>query len=173
MTLPRTICVICATSFEARTSYGLCPSCYSKDRLREWDRLQSAIKYAQRDNLPNSLTLLQWLGTVSDFRGQCSACQIMPHSTIEMINPLAGLVWDNIVPMCRSCSQIKRTGWHNACTRIMTYLAANVNRSEDDINLEYHHESEDDEPYVPPLPEALKHSPIFRHMITKAETPHD
>jgi hypothetical protein len=55
----------------------------------------------------------------------------------------------------------------------MTYLAANVNRSEDDINLEYHHESEDDEPYVPPLPEALKHSPIFRHMITKAETPHD
>jgi len=148
--LPQSTCVICKSTFEARTSYGLCPACYSKDRLREWDRLQSAIKHPQRDNLPNSLTLLQWLGTVSDFRGQCSACQIMPHSTIEIISPLGGLVWDNIVPMCRSCSQIKHVGWDNTCTRIMTYLTANTGRSEDDINLEYLYES-DEAPDIAPV----------------------
>lgn len=175
MTPTQATCAICTTTFEARTSYGLCPACYSKDRLREWDRLQSAIKHAQQNNLPVSLTLVQFLGTISDFRGMCAFCQLMPHSVIEMMNPYEGLVWSNIAPACRSCSYIKRAGFGTVQKRIEEYLLANAGRSESDISLEYHYENEDDEPYVPPLPEALKHSPIFKNMYTQQqeEKPHD
>lgn len=151
MTLPLTICAICSTRFEARTSYGLCSSCISKDRLREWDRLQSAIKRTQRDNLPVTLTLVQLLSSLSDFRGCCAWCQEMPHHEIAMINPRAGLIWENIAPICRICSIHKRNGFETAQKRVEEYLLANTGSSEDDINLEYHYERDDDEPYVRPL----------------------
>jgi hypothetical protein len=64
-----------------------------------------------------------------------------------MVSPIAGLVWSNVVPACRSCSAIKRIGWENACARVMLYLTANMDRDESDANLEYFAESPDD-PYI-------------------------
>lgn len=147
MTLPLTICAICGECFESKTSYGLCSRCYSKDKLREWDRLQSAIKHAQRDNIPNSLTLIQWLSVLSDFRACCAYCQQPSYSIIDTVSPIAGLVWSNVVPACRSCAQIKRIGWENAYARVTMYLTANMNRTEVDANLEYFNETPDD-PYI-------------------------
>jgi hypothetical protein len=144
MTLPLTICAICSTRFEAKTSYGLCSTCYSKDKLREWDRLQSAIKRAQHENLPTTLTLVQWLSTVSDHLGRCAFCQQAPHSTIETIFHSAGLTWQNVVPCCRSCAEIKRVGWEKICVRVMQYLMANEGRTETDVNLEYFAETPSD-----------------------------
>jgi hypothetical protein len=172
MTLDETYCLICGAIFGGRTTYGLCPRCCHKDALREFDRWYSAVKQADRMNVPADLSLLQWMATISDHRGMCAFCQLMPHSVIEVMNPYQGLVWSNIVPACRSCSYIKRTGFGTVQKRIEEYLLANRDRSEEDISLEYHYESEDDEPYVPPLPEALKHSPIFKHMVEK-DKPHD
>lgn len=142
MTLPLTTCAICSSTFEARTSYGLCPSCYNRDKLREWDKLQSAIKRAERDNLPATLTLIQLLSVISDFRGMCALCQVAPYSVIEIVFRSAGLTWNNIIPACRSCSEIKRVGWEKACVRVMQYLAANEDRTEEDISLEYFAETE-------------------------------
>lgn len=157
MTRPLTTCVLCYKQFQGYTSYSICPSCYNRDKLREWDRLQSAIKHAQRDNLPVSLTLIQWLGTLSDHRGCCAYCQQPSYSVIDMVSPIAGLTWQNVVPACRSCAAIKRVGWENACARVMLYLTANMDRSEADANLEYFSEPEGGPDLIAPV----------------GETPHD
>lgn len=135
-------CLICGATFGARTSYGLCPQCCHKDTLREFDRWHSAIRQAEKMNVPTDLTLLQWLSVVSDSHGMCMFCQLMPHYYIEPMNPFAGLTWSNIVPACRSCSYIKRTGFGVVQKRILEYLLSNQNRDESDINLEYYYETE-------------------------------
>lgn len=115
-------CAICSTGFEAHTSYGLCPSCISRDRLREFDRLQSAKRHAERARLPVSLTLLQWLGTISDFHGLCAYCQTIPYSAIGMVNLVEGLVWENIVPVCKACNVHRQHSFDAAVARVQTYL---------------------------------------------------
>lgn len=144
-------CLICGATFRARTSYGLCSQCCHKDTLREFDRWHSAIRQAEKMNVPTDLTLLQWLGTISDNRGLCIFCQLAPHSMIEPMNPFAGLTWQNVVPACRSCSFIKRTGFGTVQKRVMEYLLSNVGRDESDINLEYLYESEDSLDIIAPV----------------------
>jgi hypothetical protein len=144
-------CLICGLTFECRTSYGLCSLCARKDTLRELDRLESAKRHAERMKLSTELNLVQWLAEISDFRGLCAWCQEMPHSEIAMVNPLAGLTWENTAPICRVCSLHKRQGFDTAQRRVQSYLAANCNRTEDDIRLEY--DSDEEEIYIPdPLP---------------------
>lgn len=129
-------CLICGSTFTARHSYGLCPQCIRRDTLREYDRLRSASRFADRAKLPNTLTLLQWMAVISDFRGKCSLCEEMVHHEIAMLNPIAGLVWENVVPVCRSCSQHLRHGFEVALKKARTYLEANVGRTEEDIRIE-------------------------------------
>jgi hypothetical protein len=135
-----TVCVICGALFEAHTSYGLCKRCWASDKLREWDRLQSETARAQRKGLPVTLTLVQWLNTVSDFRGCCAWCEKVGYSNIEMLVPENGLVWHNAVPSCRSCSVHHRNGFENAEQRVKEYLMANSGKEEDVANLEYFYE---------------------------------
>lgn len=144
-------CLICGATFEARTSYGLCSSCISKDKLREFDRWHSAIRQAEKINLPADLTFLQFLSVVSDFRGMCAFCGLMPHYYIEPMNPFAGLTWHNVVPACRSCSYLKRTGFGTVQKRIEEYLLANKDRDESSINLEYLYEPEDGLDIIAPV----------------------
>ncbi len=170
MTPLQTTCAICNTTFEARTSYGLCPACYSKDRLREWDRLQSAIKYAHNVNVPADLSLIHWLAVLSDFRGCCAFCEQTTYSFIETMNPVEGLTWHNVVPACRACSYHKRNGFEVARLRVQQYLTANANRTEDDINLEFLYEDDDHEPSIlGPMPEWMQRSPIFKDMKVTQE----
>lgn len=115
-------CVICGLTFESRTSYGLCPLCWSKDRLREWDRVQSATRSALRANRPATLTLVQWLSTVSDFEGLCAYCQEMTYSYIDMVNPALGLIYENVVPLCRACAVHRRSSFEDAKIRVLKYL---------------------------------------------------
>lgn len=136
MTTPSTTCLICGSTFTARHSYGLCPQCIRRDTLREYDRLRSASRFADRAKLPNTLTLLQWLSVVSDWRGKCALCEEMVHHEIAMLNPIAGLVWENVVPVCRSCSQHLHHGFETALKKAREYLTANVGRTEEDIRLE-------------------------------------
>jgi hypothetical protein len=117
-----TTCVLCSASFEAHTSYGLCPACWQRDRLREFDRLESAKKFARLANLPVSLTLIEWLAILSDFQGHCAYCQLGHYSIIEMVDRTKGLVRDNVVPACRSCDVYVRTSWSSACERVAAYV---------------------------------------------------
>jgi hypothetical protein len=118
-----TLCVLCNAQFEARTSYGLCPACWQRDRLREFDRLESAKKFARVSNLPVTLTLIEWLAILSDFQGHCAYCQIGHYAIIEMVDRSKGLVRDNVVPACRSCDVFVRTSWDEAANRVISYVA--------------------------------------------------
>lgn len=127
MTTPHAaICALCWSTFEAHTSYGLCPDCWSRDRLREFDRLESARAKAQRQNLPTTLTLREWLATTSDFSGKCAYCEEVPYSFVETVNPDLGLTWDNVVPVCRACSVHKVLSFDVAQNRVAAYLRHNV-----------------------------------------------
>lgn len=117
-------CCICGKVFTARHSYGLCPSCVSKDRLREFDRLESTIHALRRKNVyPLSLALVEWLSTISDFQGTCAFCREYNHSVIELVVREKGLVYDNVVPACRACSKRRQYGYEEAEDRVKVYLS--------------------------------------------------
>lgn len=127
MTSPHTaVCALCSSSFEAHTSYGLCPDCWSRDRLREFDRLEAAIKVAHRKKLPVTLSLRQWLTVTSDFKGRCAFCLEMPYWFLEMVDPYQGLTWQNVIPVCRACSIHKANTWEAAERRVHAYLVENI-----------------------------------------------
>src|SRR5260221_9665324 len=122
MTTYTSTCVICESSFEASTSYGLCPMCWQKDRLREFDRLQSATYHAEKARLPHTLTLFQWLGVLSDFNAHCAYCLVEHFNEIDMVVSEKGLVRGNVVPICRSCVVHKRNTFDVAYRRVQGYL---------------------------------------------------
>lgn len=120
-------CVLCGITFTARHHYGLCASCISVDHLREYDRVDSAIRAARRQNIPASLTLSQWLAAVSDFEGKCAFCQEYLYGIIERVIPVHGLVYENVVPACRACSRRRGEGYDQAEIRVLHYLSQEKN----------------------------------------------
>jgi hypothetical protein len=118
-------CTICGKTFIARHSYGLCPLCCSKDRLREFDRLESTIRALRRRGVyPLTLTLIHWLSTISDFAGLCAFCREYTCNVIEMVSRDKGLVYDNVVPACRACSRRRQDGYEEAEDRVRWYLTS-------------------------------------------------
>ncbi len=118
----KSICSICGLNFSSRTSYGLCAKCVSKDRLREFDRVESAARSAYRSKLPASLVLLEWLSTISDFQGKCSFCREYTFNCIVMLDPKKGLTYDNSVPSCTACSIHYKHGFWEAIKRVRTLV---------------------------------------------------
>jgi len=116
-------CCICGLIFAARHSYGLCPGCCSKDHLREYDRVVSAIAAAERRNIPATLTLLEWLSALSDFKGLCAFCNDRTYLRIEMVAPDDGLTYANVVPCCQSCHVRRDEGYETAEKRVRQYLS--------------------------------------------------
>jgi hypothetical protein len=117
------ICALCFLAFEASTSYGLCQHCISKDALREFDRLETALSAARRAKLPAKLTLPEWLAILSDFSGSCAFCLVRPFERLETMHHVQGVIQGNVVPVCRSCSQHRKEGWATAVERVQRYLS--------------------------------------------------
>lgn len=115
-------CLLCHHMFESNTSYGLCPQCWSKDRLREFDRWQSACTKANRSHLVVSLTFSEWLTILSECTGRCAYCRVEWFGSIHMDEEAKGLVKGNVVPICRSCQEHKKSGWLTATKRVRDYL---------------------------------------------------
>lgn len=115
-------CLICDKAFHSTTSYGICPQCWSKDRLREFDRWQNACTKATRANLSVSLTLLDWLTILSECTGKCAYCRVDWFSAIHMEDDTKGLVKGNVVPICKVCLEYKKIGWMSAIKRVRDYL---------------------------------------------------
>jgi hypothetical protein len=116
-------CALCSHAFMARTSYGICPMCFNKDHLREWDRLQTALRIAEKVHVPAELSLTEWLSIIQDFSGKCAYCAVYTYSAIDSVNPVLGLRPDNCVPICRACQEHKRHGFETAMQRVKTYLS--------------------------------------------------
>lgn len=118
------ICTICGKTFDARHSYGLCPLCFSRDRARELDRVESTVRALRRKGVhPLLLTLPEWLSTISDFMGLCAFCREYTCNVIEMISRDKGLVYHNVVPACRACSKRRQEGYEEAEDRVRVYLS--------------------------------------------------
>ncbi len=99
------ICVLCGVEYAglAIAGYrGLCPDHWTKDTLREWDRINSARKQLVAD-VPDTLTLSEWLGIVTSWRGLCAICEMNSYNTLAIWIPARGLVAGNVAPVCRVC----------------------------------------------------------------------
>lgn len=116
------ICALCGIQFIATTSYGLCPACWNKDRLREYDRLCSVQRFLTHAGVLAPLTLPEWLSILSDFRGRCAYCLEQRYQLIERVNEHKGLVRGNVVPICRGCRVHKLSSWETAVERVQYYL---------------------------------------------------
>jgi hypothetical protein len=116
------ICALCDESFEARTTYGICNSCYTKDHLREFDRWTVARTHAERLHVPVTLTFNQWISIASDYHGHCAYCLIEPLRFVEMVDPLAGFTKQNVVGICRVCQLHKQRSFASAEQRVRAYL---------------------------------------------------
>jgi hypothetical protein len=116
------ICALCDESFEARTTYGICPDCYDRDKLREFDRWQKGKMHAERAHVPVTLTFTDWLSVVTDFHGHCGYCLTEPLRYIEMVDPLAGFTKQNVVGICRVCQIHKQRSFTAAEQRVRAYL---------------------------------------------------
>lgn len=119
----KSTCVICGMTFEARHSYGLCNRCFSRDRLREFDRVESAVRQARKAGIvPNTLCLPEWLSVLSDFAGVCALCKRYGASKILMAERSKGLVYANVIPACYACEYHYIHGFDAAKEEIRIYL---------------------------------------------------
>jgi hypothetical protein len=117
------ICCICGLTFTARHPYGLCEKCYSKDRLREYDRVESAAKQAHRQGVsPITLVLPEWLSILSDWRGLCALCKRYSCSRILLFDPNQGLTYRNVIPACGACESHFTRGFDAAKEEARIYL---------------------------------------------------
>lgn len=120
----KSICCICGKNFDAKHSYGLCPLCLSKDRLREFDRIESAVKLAHKQGIcPVSISLLEWLSVLSDFHGNCSLCKKYTANRILIFDRSQGLIYRNILPACAACETHFIHGFDTAKQEAASYLS--------------------------------------------------
>lgn len=147
MTIHTSICALCFATFESQTSYGICPQCYNRDNLREFDRLETALHHARRARVPATLTLIEWLAILSDFNASCAYCLVEHFDRIEMVEREKGLVKGNVVPICKSCLAHRKEGWSAAVTRVQEYLLSG-NGDETGKRYPYDREEDIEEVYV-------------------------
>lgn len=117
-----TVCVLCKSIFESRTSYGLCPVCVTSERAREYDRVESSKRATHKLGLSATLSLVEWLSALSDSEWKCAFCDEYLGHVIERVEPSEGLTYANVVPACRACSKWWREGYDRMAMRVRKYL---------------------------------------------------
>ena len=120
------MCALCSDEYQPYSrlaGYDLCQRCWSKDILREYDRLASARRQAERAGLPATLTLREWLAIITDWRGLCAYCQVSFYAAIDVCRPADGLTATNAVPICKACSVHKNGSFAAAMERVQAYLS--------------------------------------------------
>ncbi len=118
------VCVLCGVEYAglAIAGYqGLCPDHWTKDALREWDRINSARKHLVA-GAPDTLTLSEWLGIVTSWRGLCALCQLNTYNSLAIWIPSSGLVAGNVAPLCRACYYHKEHSFLSAMDDVRAKL---------------------------------------------------
>src|SRR5712691_45345 len=124
------ICVLCGQEYHVEAhvigTYGLCPGCWSRDTLREHDRLESAKRHARSVGHEADLTLAQWLAVIVDYRGLCALCEARPYEALALVDESRGVTPGNCIPCCRSRRVHLMNGFAVALARVKGYLAMPV-----------------------------------------------
>jgi hypothetical protein len=124
-----TTCTACLNTYNMPASAALgdyphlCAGCFSRDTLREYDRIESARRYVLA-GAPQTLTLAEWLAIVASWRGLCALCGLVPFSQLSIWIPAEGLAAHNVVPLCKACSHHKLHSWRDAMERVDVQLTA-------------------------------------------------
>lgn len=125
MTKRRMTCVLCGVQYEALAIAGytgLCPDHWTRDTLREWDRINSARKHLL-PGAPDTLTLAEWLAVVTSWAGCCALCELNTYNTLAIWIPALGLVAGNVAPLCRACAWHKDHSFLSAMEEVRAQLA--------------------------------------------------
>jgi hypothetical protein len=104
-----------------------------QNRKRESTKVQYHVNSAKRLGLPATLTLPEWMETLSDFHGKCAYCGKAPYAVLEHVQPMiagGGTTAFNCVPACARCNLLKLDtppellppGFDAALERIQRYL---------------------------------------------------
>lgn len=122
-------CVLCGVLYDApanlRSYQGLCPEHWQRDILREMDRLAAARDRLPAD-VPNTLTLQEWLAIIASWEGQCALCRLNQSSVLAIWVPNDGLVAGNVAPLCRACEYHRQHSFLSAMDRVSAQLAVHV-----------------------------------------------
>lgn len=103
-------CAICQQKyFHWEGSKYFCAPCNTPEHQREILRVQFQNRRAQKEKLPGTLTLPQWIETLNYFKWSCAYCQ-GEYVSLEHYNPLpyGGTTQKNCFPSCRTCNGIKK-----------------------------------------------------------------
>ncbi|MGH2510808.1 MAG: HNH endonuclease [Rhabdochlamydiaceae bacterium] len=79
-------------------------------RKREATKVQHHVNMARRLGLPSTLTLPEWLETLSYFNWTCAYCRNAPYAVLEHVRPVilgGGTTAFNCVPACERCNLLK------------------------------------------------------------------
>ena len=116
------------------------PDLYEQDehesepkRKRESKKVQYHVNRAKRVGLPATLTLPEWMETLSYFEWKCSYCRKAPYAVLEHVQPMiagGGTTVFNCVPACVKCNLLKNDtpseflppGFDEALESIQQYL---------------------------------------------------
>lgn len=102
-------------------------------RKRESTKVQHHVNSAKRLGLPATLTLPEWMETLSYFEWKCAYCRKAPYAVLEHVQPIiagGGTTAFNCVPACARCNLLKcdippellPPGFDGALERIQQYL---------------------------------------------------
>lgn len=123
------ICVLCGVQYEAPAGVfgyeGLCPDHWSRDTLREYDRIISARRQLAKGS-PATLKLSEWLAIVGSWRGLCALCQLVPYSLLAIWRPDRGLIAGNVVPLCKVCNAFRGRSFDDAMRQIDMQLTTQL-----------------------------------------------
>ena len=103
-------CLHCGQPFHPQETTYYCPNCAETQRKREHARLQTQLSRAEKEGLPATLTLEEWLQTLADFNGLCAYCLERPFEHLEHFIPIdagGGTTVGNCIPSCGKCNWSK------------------------------------------------------------------
>ena len=104
-----------------------------QNRKRESTKVQYHVNGAKRLGLPATLTLPEWIETLSYFEWKCAYCRKASYTVLEHVQPMiagGGTTAFNCVPACARCNLLKHDtppellppGFDAALERIQQYL---------------------------------------------------
>lgn len=124
------VCCLCKSDFLARNPQDnvlLCPQCYTSDKAKAHRLVSGHNQRAKELNLPGTLTLQQWLNTLTFFQEKCAYC-LGTYKCLEHYIPLphAGTTQENCFPACPKCNHIKKDKMPEQFERL--FPTANIQR---------------------------------------------
>lgn len=128
------VCILCSGVYYARYPEinSPCNPCLWSIPETQEEKVKTHLRRALKAGKPATLTVDEWIATLTDFRFKCAYCLQAEYEVLEHFRPVesAGTTAENCIPACQSCNIRKRQDRANGIpaadlNRVRAYL---VNR---------------------------------------------